>query len=57
MSKSDDRKLEALVKKTAAKVAKGKPKSRRQFDPTLRDEIEQDGERERFFSEMQKREF
>jgi len=57
MSKSDDRKLEALVKKNAAKVAKAKPKARRQYDPTLPPEVEEDGERDRFFSEMKKREF
>jgi hypothetical protein len=58
MSKSDDRKLEALVRKTAAKVAKQKPKTRRRYDPTLPPEGEErEGERERFFSEMQKREF
>ena len=57
MSKSDDRKLEALVKKTAAKVAKAKPKTRRQHDPTLPQDDDEDRARDRFFSEMKKREF
>jgi len=57
MSKSDDRKLAALVKKTAAKVAKAKPKTRRRHDPTLPPEAETDGGTDRFFSEMKKREF
>jgi hypothetical protein len=57
MSKSEERKLEALVRKTAAKVSKSKPKTRRQFDRTLQDELDEDRARDRFFSEMKKREF
>jgi len=58
MSKSDDRKLAALVKKMAAKCAKPKSKLRRQYDPTLQPEKEDDTEELRdFFSEMKKREF
>lgn len=57
MSKSEDRKLAALVKKTAAKVANAKPKGQRRHDPTLPPESEDDVERRRFFSEMKKREF
>ena len=57
MSKSEDRKLAALVKKTAAKVANAKPKGQRRHDPTLPPESEDDLERRRFFSEMKKREF
>lgn len=57
MSKSEDRKLEALVRKTAAKVANQKPKAQRRHDPTLPPETEDDVERRRFFSEMKKREF
>jgi hypothetical protein len=57
MSNSDERKLAALVRKTAAKVAKAKPKNQRRHDPTLPPESEDDLERRRFFSEMKKREF
>jgi hypothetical protein len=57
MSKSDERKLAALVKKTAAKVANAKPKNQHRHDPTLPSEAEEDIDRRRFFSEMKKREF
>lgn len=57
MSRSDDRKLEALVKKNAAKVAKAKPKTRRKYDDTLQQETEEDGDSRSLFSEMKKREF
>ncbi len=57
MSKSDDRKLAALVKKNAAKAAKSKKKVRRQYDDTLRPETEDDTELRSVFSEMKKREF
>lgn len=53
----DDKKLAALAKKNAAKVAKEKAKKRRQYDDTLPQEEEADGDRDRFFSEMKKREF
>lgn len=57
MSKQDEKKLAALVKKTAAKVAKKKPKARRQYDSTLPAESDEDEERQRLFSDMKKREF
>ncbi len=58
MSKSDDRKLAALVKKNAAKAAKAKAKkSRRRYDDTLPADKEEDPELRKFFSEMKKREF
>jgi hypothetical protein len=57
VSKSDEKKLEALVRKNAAKAAKAKGTVRRQFDETLRPEADDDEERKKFFSEMQKREF
>jgi hypothetical protein len=57
MSKSDDKHLEALVRKNAAKAAKAKAKTRRRFDGTLPQETDDDEERKRFFSEMKKREF
>ena len=57
MSKSDDRKLAALVKKNAAKAAKAKKKVRRQYDKTLPAETDEETELRDFFSEMKKREF
>ncbi len=57
MSKSDDEKLAALVKKNAAKAAKSKDKVRRRYDETLSPETDEDTERRSFFSEMKKREF
>ena len=57
MSKSDDRKLAALVKKNAAKAAKSKGKRRRRYDETLPPETDEDTELRDFFSEMKRREF
>jgi len=57
MSKSDDQKIAALVKKNAAKAAKAKQPTRRQYDDTLTSELDDDVERRKFFSEMKKREF
>lgn len=58
MSKSDDQKLTALVKKNAAKAAAAKRKVQRQYDSTLPPETtDADLERRDFFSEMKKREF
>ncbi len=57
MSKSDDKKLEALARRNAAKVAKAKAKKRRKYDDTLPDEPEEDAESQKLFSEMKKREF
>ncbi len=58
MSKSDDQKLAALVKKNAAKAAAAKRKGPRQYDRTLPPETtDADLERRDFFSEMKKREF
>jgi hypothetical protein len=57
MSKSDDKRLEALVRKNAAKAAKTKKVQKHKFDPTLTQETEEDAERRRFFSDMKKREF
>lgn len=57
MTKSDDAKLAALAKKNAAKAAKPKKKSRRQYDDTLPPETEEDMDLRKFFSEMKKREF
>jgi hypothetical protein len=57
-SKSDEEKLAALVRKTAAKAAKAKRKAHRKYDRTLREEpTDEDLERRDFFSEMKKRDF
>lgn len=57
MPKGDEKKLEALARKNAAKAAKAKPNKRRQYDDTLQPEREEDLELRDFFSEMKKREF
>lgn len=59
MSKSDEQKLAAMVRKNAAKVAKAKKKTQRQYDKTLPPEPddEAEGESRNLFSEMKKREF
>ncbi len=58
MSKSDDAKLAALVRKNAAKAARAKRKVKRQYDNTLPPETTDDDlDRRDFFSEMKKREF
>ncbi|HEU5262586.1 MAG TPA: hypothetical protein VFU41_14300 [Gemmatimonadales bacterium] len=58
MSKSDEQKLAALVRKNAAKAAKAKRKAQRQYDSTLPpDTTDEDLERRDFFSEMKKRDF
>ena len=60
MSKSDEKRFAALVKKTMAKVEAKKPKEklRRQVDATLQAETtEEDLDRRDLFSEMKKREF
>lgn len=59
MSKSDDAKLAALIRKNAAKAEKAKKqKAKRQFDDTLPPETtSEDLERREFFQDMKKREF
>jgi hypothetical protein len=57
MTKSDDRKLAALVRKNTAKVVKPPATLRRQYDDTLQPEPEADADRKKFFSDMKKREF
>jgi hypothetical protein len=57
-SKSEEQKLAALIKKTAAKAAQKKPKARAQYDTTLPPETsDEDIERRDFFKEMKRREF
>lgn len=57
MSKSDDRKIEALARKNAAKAAKAKKERQRKFDDTLMREEDEDLELRKFFRDMKKREF
>lgn len=57
MSKSDDKKLEALARKNAAKAAKTKTEKRRRYDDTLPPEREEDTDARGFFDEMKKRDF
>jgi hypothetical protein len=60
VSKSEDKKLAALIKKNMAKAEAKKPKAklRKQYDSTLQpDGNEDDIERRDFFSDMKKREF
>ncbi len=57
MSKSDEQKLAALVRKNAAKVAKAKKQAQRRYDKTLPPEPEDDdSESRKLFAEMKKRE-
>jgi hypothetical protein len=59
VSKSDDAKLAALIRKNAAKAEKAKKqKATRHFDDTLPPETTpEDLERREFFQDMKKREF
>ena len=57
MSKTEDEKLAALVRKNIAKAARPKAKRRRQYDATLSPEADEDTERRDFFAAMKKREF
>ena len=57
MSKSDEQKMAALIRKNAAKAAAKGPKSRQAYDSTLGHTEDVDPELRNFFSEMKKREF
>jgi hypothetical protein len=57
MSKSDDKKLAALAKKNAAKIATPKSRVRKKYDSTLPPEDEAAQDAHKFFSQMKKREF
>ena len=58
MSKREEQRLAALVKKNAAKVSAKKTDRSAQYDSTLRGAPpEEDPETKRFFKEMKKREF
>ena len=57
MSKSDDRKLEALARKNAANATTEKTQTRGQYDDTLPAEAEESLDTRHFFDEMKKRDF
>ena len=58
MSKREDQRIAALVKKNTAKVANPKVDRSTQYDDTLKAKNqEQDHETKRFFKEMKTREF
>jgi hypothetical protein len=60
MSKSEEKRLAALIKKNMAKVEAKKPKAklRKQYDDTLQPEAgEQDLDSRDLFQDMKKREF
>lgn len=58
MSKREDQRIAALVKKNTAKVANPKVDRSSQYDDTLKRKApEQDLETKRLFKEMKKREF
>ena len=55
MTKADDQRLAALVKKNAAKAAEPKKQKRTKFDDTLRPESEEDLDARKFFQQMKRR--
>ena len=57
MSKQRDAQLAKLVRKLGTNPPKPAKTLRRQYDPTLQPEPEEDRDRKRLFSEMKKREF
>ncbi|HWO88077.1 MAG TPA: hypothetical protein VNL98_02885 [Gemmatimonadales bacterium] len=59
MSRSDERKMQALVRKLSkqSEQQRHKDHKRRKYDETLVTELDDDTERQAFFSEMKKREF
>jgi len=59
MTKADDKKIQALAKKNAAKIAKAKEGTAANpaYDATLRIKREEESESRTLFKEMKKREF
>lgn len=58
MSKREDQRIAALVKKNAAKIKPPTADQSTQFDPTLRHRPkDESGETQRLFKEMKRREF
>ena len=58
MANAEERRLQALIRKNAAKVeAQRAKKQPKQFDDTLKQTPDEDPELRRFFKDMKKREF
>ena len=57
MTKADDKKIQALARKNAAKIAKAKEGTIPAYDDTLRIKREEESESRTLFKEMKKREF
>jgi hypothetical protein len=58
MANAEERRLQALIRKNAAKVeAQRAKKQPKQFDDTLKQAPDEDPELRRFFKDMKKREF
>lgn len=57
MSKSDEQRMAALIRKNTAKVAQSKARAQKNYDSTLQPQPDDDPELRAFFSEMKKREF
>jgi hypothetical protein len=58
MSKREDQRIAALVKKNTAKVANPKVDRSAQYDDTLKTKsVEPDQDSKKFFKEMKRREF
>lgn len=57
MTKADDKKIQALARKNAAKIAKAKEGTNPAYDDTLRIKREEESESRTLFKEMKKREF
>lgn len=58
MSKREEQRLAALIKKNAAKATSKKTDRAAQYDDTLKQKpAEEDHETKRFFKEMKRREF
>jgi hypothetical protein len=57
MTKAEDKKIQALAKKNAAKIAKPKDGVTPSYDATLRIKKEEEKDARGLFKEMKKREF
>jgi hypothetical protein len=57
MTKADDKRIQALAKKNAAKILKPKDGVSPQYDDTLRIKKEEEKDARGLFKEMKKREF
>jgi hypothetical protein len=57
MSKREDARLAALAKKNAAREARPASERHKKYDPTLAIKPEPEGEHQKIFKEMKKREF